>query len=75
VGQANELWAIGLKDKTNRKRVAGKYEISKVAFGPLWILASDSETASRKARRWMKQNDYVGFAIISVESHGSIDVF
>lgn len=67
MGQANELWAVRIEDRTEKKRTT--------PFGSLWILASDAETAARKARRWLKQNDYVGFSINSVENNGTIDVF
>jgi hypothetical protein len=67
MGQSNQLWAVEISDNTDRNRTT--------PFGNLWILASDAETASRKTKRWMKQNDYVGWKITSVESHGEIDVF
>ena len=67
MGQSDQLWAVKIKDRTDRDRYPG--------FAHLWILASDSETASRKTRRWLKQNDYIGWTVSSVELSGTIDVF
>lgn len=67
MGQANELWAVHIRDKRDGQQLE---------FGDhLWVLAKNPTTASSKARRWLKSNNYVRTEITKIESHGTIDVF
>lgn len=45
------------------------------SYSKLWIIASDVEIASRKAKQFLKKDGAVGVIIISVEGRGTIDVF
>jgi hypothetical protein len=65
--QSSNIWAVTVSDKTKRGRVA--------PFNHLWILATDAETATRKTKRWLKQNAFVGWEISKVDHRGQIDVF
>lgn len=41
----------------------------------LWIIADNTEVASRKAKRFLKKDGGINISIKSVIQHGTIDVF
>jgi hypothetical protein len=65
-GQAKNLYSV--KWSGSGARTVSKYS-------NLWIIAQSVEVASRKAKRFLRKDGAVGVVILTVEGHGTIDVF
>lgn len=63
--QSDKLWLVSVR---NERQVYP-------STTNLWILGSNAEVASRKARAFVKKNYEPGYQIIKIESNGTIDVF
>lgn len=66
VGQAIKLYSVTWSGSGTRT-INSHYK--------LWIIAGDVETASRKAKKFLKKDGAVGVTLVSVEGRGTIDVF
>lgn len=63
---AKGLWSI--KFEANETATVNSYQ-------RLWVIANDVETASRKAKRFLKNDGGRNIVIKIVEQHGTIDAF